>query len=211
MKILKVNPKNPEPHIIEEAAKVIRAGGIIIYPADTCYGIGGDATSSVVIEHIQRFKGRESHKPFSVIMRDRDMIKKYAILDENTERIITHYLPGPYTFALLTKNFDKWPYNSIWIRMPRYPILQALSDRLPMPYITTSANISGEPPAYSVPEIEKSLLSYEGLTVVPDLILDAGPIEKKLPSTIVKLTEWPPIIIRQGDAPFDPTDPKLAQ
>lgn len=202
MRILDINPRNPEPEIINEAAKVVAGGGILIYPTDTCYGIGGDATSTQAIHKIQQLKSREAHKPFSVIVRDLPMIHKYAILDETGEAVLRHYLPGQYTFALLTKNFNQWPYNSIWVRMPNYAVTQALAEALPMPYITTSANISGEPPAYSIEELEQSLLSDEGLTVVPDLILNAGPIPHNPPSTIVNLTVWPPKIIRQGGVTF---------
>lgn len=202
MKILHINPKNPEPEVIKEAAQVLTGGGILIYPTDTCYGIGGDATSKHVIQAVQRLKGREAHKPFSVIVRDVPMLQQYAIVDQASESILHHYLPGQYTFALLTKNFAHWPYNSIWIRMPNYPVTQALAEAVPMPYITTSANISGEPPAYSIEELENSLLSNDNLTIVPDLILDAGPIPRNPPSTIVDLTIWPPKIIRQGGVDF---------
>lgn len=202
MEILKVNPDNPEPAVIAKAVEVIRSGGVVIYPTDTCYGIGGDATAPSVIDKIKAMKGRPAHKPFSVIMRDRNMINSFAIIDSEIEKILAHYLPGPYTFALLTKNLRKWPYNSIWIRMPRFEVTRTIAECLPMPYLTTSANLSGEPPAYSVEELNDTLLNPELVTIIPDLVLDAGPLPKNPPSTIVDLTVLPPKIIREGGATF---------
>lgn len=205
MKILKVNLEKPEPGVVEEAVQVMREGGVIVYPADTCYGIGCDPTNTFAMEKLYSIKLRDREKGVSLTVRDIKMIKEFgmASLDEQAEEILRKYFPGPFTFLLVNTNFKYCPQSAVAVRVPDHALMGALSKNFNAPYTTTSANISGEPPAYSVAEMEEKLLNPEFLINVPDLVLDGGELPRNPPSTIVDLTSWPPKVVRQGAATFN--------
>ncbi|MBI4175075.1 threonylcarbamoyl-AMP synthase [Candidatus Berkelbacteria bacterium] len=202
MQTVSVNAEHPDPDILAEAAEIILAGGIVIHPTDTCYGIAVDSTNPRALARLAELKKRPLHPPPSVVVPDIDYLKKICLVDERIEAILDAYLPGPYTFILVNLDQRILSYPSIGIRIPDYRFLLALADRLPVPYTTTSANLTGQPAAYSLAAIEKTLLNSDVVSVLPDLILDAGPLPQRPPSTIVDLRGWPPSIIRQGGRPF---------
>jgi L-threonylcarbamoyladenylate synthase len=175
----------------------------VIYPTDTTYGIGVDPTNPIAMDKLIRLKGRDIAKGVSLVISDHSQIEKVAVTDPRLEQILERFLPGPYSFLLINKNFTYCPLSAVMIRIPDYPVTQALADLIKTPFTTTSANFSGEPPAYSMADLEDSLLNPERMVVIPDLIMDGGPLAKNQPSTIVNLTSWPPTIIRQGAAEFN--------
>jgi len=105
MKIIKINPNKPESHVIEETLEVLRSGGVIIYPTDTCYGLGADMTNIFAIEKIYRIKDRENRKPLSMIVKDIDQLEKYALVESHKKEVLQKYLPGSYTFILLNIDY----------------------------------------------------------------------------------------------------------
>lgn len=197
MKIIKINPKNPHSDIIEEAVETLRQGGVLVYPTDTCYGLGVDMTNIFAVEKIYRIKGREHHKPLSMIVRNLDQLQKYALLEAGPKGILEKNLPGPFTFIMLNLDYRTFKQPTIGIRIPDYKITQMISKRFHQPYATTSANRSGNLPCYSVSCILKELENSETL---PGLILDAGTLSQNPPSTVVDLTKDNPLIIREGKA-----------
>lgn len=200
MKIIKVNPKNPHKETIEEAAEIIRQGGVIVYPTDTCYGLGADISNIFALEKIYRIKGRDSRKPLSIIVKNISYIEKIALVEAQSKEILKKYLPGPYTFIMLNLDYQHFKYPSIAIRIPQYKITQMISEKFHLPYATTSANISGLAPCYNVAEI---IQQFKKNKFMPDLILDAGALPNVLPSTIVDLTKKTPQIMRVGAGEFE--------
>ena len=203
MQVLKIDPTKPPLAAVHTAAETLRAGGICIYPTDTSYGIGVDPTNPIAMEKLLRMKGREVSKGVSLIVKNHEAIEQVAIVDTRQKRLLEHYLPGPYSFLLINKNFAYCPLSAVMIRIPANPLTSALAETFLFPYTTTSANFSGEPPAYTMDELEQTLFDPERMVVIPDLVLDGGPLAKNPPSTIVDLTNWPPKILRQGEASFE--------
>jgi len=194
MKILKINPLKPESKIISEAASILKLGGIIVYPTDTCYGLGADITNAVALRKIFRIKERD-RKGISMIVRDIDLVDKYAEIDNNRKNIMKKYFPGAVTFVLLNIKYQEIKMNTVAFRIPDYKITKALLKKIGFPLTTTSANISGKNVCYSIGEVLKQ---FKNKNIQPDLILDAGNLKKNLPSTVVDLISWPPRILRQG-------------
>lgn len=196
MKILKVNPNRPQKKVIEEAVKVLKLGGSLVYPSDTCYALGVDMTNEIAVKKIYKIKGRNFNKPVSVIVRNISQIKKLADIDDKKLKLLKKYYPGPVTFLLLNTNFKIFEFNSVGFRIPDYKLIKMISEKVDFPYASTSANISGMEACYSIDELLKQ---FDKQKYHPDLVLDGGVLPKNLPSTVVDIVNWPPKIIRQGE------------
>ncbi len=203
MKVLQIDPRQPDASIIKEAARILRRGGVIIYPTDTCYGIGADARNPRARERIVKMKQRDESKKFSIIVKDIELIEKIAFVDDEQREILRHYLPGQFTFVLMNADLSILNKNTLGIRIPDNIVTQSIADAFDSPFISTSANIVGQPTLYTYPEINDDFLQLIDPENLPDLVLDAGVLPKNPPSTVVNLVKNPPVIIRQGAAPFD--------
>lgn len=207
MRIIKINPKNPSLKTIKIAAKALKKGGVIIYPTDTIYGIGVNALDKNAINKVYKIKERPNNKPLSAVVNDINMAKKYCIIGKMQEEIFSALLPGAFTLVFPGKISKKSNIltirdGTLSIRIPDYKITALLSKELKIPFTATSANISGLPGSGDIMEVLKQLginkknpnLSRKlGI----DLVLDAGVLPKKNPSTIIDLTGDKPKIIRK--------------
>jgi len=201
MKILKVDPENlrESEEAIVEAAKVMLAGGTAVFPTDTVYGLGCDATNENAIRKIFKLKNRAADKPLAIVVRDLDMAKKVAFVDARLERALDLIFPGAITVilwrrhklpAVLTANKE-----TIGLRIPDYKLTYLLSENMGRPYVATSANLSKEPATTKIGQVVKY---FEKSFVKPDLILDAGDLKFSEPSTVLDLTVPKPKIVRIG-------------
>lgn len=203
MKVIKVDPNKPEPKLINQIVAILQRGGTFIYPTDTCYGLGGDARNPRVKTKIAKLKNRPADKKFSVVVKDILMAKEVGYINEKQEQILKRYLPGPFTFLVPNADYEILKSNSIGLRIPDYPITQAIANSLNEPFITTSANISGGENPYSCFMLDQGILnSKQDSQDLPDIIIDAGELPNVPASTIVDLTTEPYKIIRQGGGEF---------
>jgi len=201
MKILKVNPENlrESEEAIIEAAKIMLAGGTIVFPTDTVYGLGCDATNEEAVKKIFKIKGRSEAKPLAVIVRDIEMAKKVATVERKIERAMGIIWPGAVTVILWRKY--KLPEiltareQTIGLRIPDYKLTHLLSENMGRPYVATSANISGQQATIKISEVIKY---FEKNIYKPDLILDAGDLKFCEPSTVLDLSGEKPKIVRIG-------------
>ena len=175
--------------IIQRAVSVLRRDGIIVYPTDTIYGLGGDAFSDIAIERVYEAKSRLRGKPVSIAVSDFEMLACVAYIDERAMGFINRFLPGPVTVILKAKGCvpDELTGGTglIGIRWPDHEIALAIIRELDAPITATSANISGEISPRRVSEVN----------VRNDLIVDGGELPGT-PSTVVDLTTKE--IIRPG-------------
>ena len=180
---------------LEKAVKIIKKGGVIVYPTDTCYGIGCDATNPLAIEKIFQIKGREKDKPLPLIASSIKMIEKYVFLEE---RAIKLFKAFPGISVALRKKGNVIPdivnKEKLAFRIPSNEISKKLSELSDKPIISTSANRSGDPSPYSIEEVKSSLNEF--LEEI-DLFIDSGVLDKNPPSTIVDLVDG--IIGRVGN------------
>jgi L-threonylcarbamoyladenylate synthase len=196
MKIININLKKPSTDVIKKAVEVLKSGGILVYPTDTCYGLGVDPRNKKALQKLLELKGRLLSKKISVIVPDLKMLKKICFVNQKQEEILRKYLPGPFTFILFKKKAKK---ETLGIRIPDCLITQMLAEEFGFPYTTTSANLSGQKECYDIGCV---LSQFKNKKIKPDLILDAGKLSKNPPSTVVDLTCFPPRVLRKGSAVF---------
>jgi len=205
MNIVKINPDIPDKKVITGAVKIIKQGGVVMYPTDTAYGLAADIEGGAGIENIFKIKGRIKQKTLPLIAGSRAMADKYVNWTPMGKKMAQKFWPGPLTLVLESQIIDLESkisrkhiikQSKIAIRVPDNKIAQMISRKLGRPITSTSANISNYPECYSVAEFLNQAIGNKWL---PDLILDAGKLPKRKPSTIVDATKDQIIVIRKGE------------
>ena len=178
---------------IDLAVDVIKSSGLVIYPTETSYGLGCDATNENAIKKLYKIKKR--NKPISIIVADLKMAKKYCIIDDYTKKIIKKFMPGPLTLIVKKKNLpDILSKETIAFRISSNKIATELSKKSGKPITSTSANISGLSSIYSINKLKKTFDKKV------DLIIDAGNLKKRKASTIYDIKKRK--FLRIGDIIF---------
>lgn len=195
---LKIYEENPNPKEIEKVVKVLKQGGLIIYPTDTVYGLGCDITNIKALERVAKIKGVKLEKAnFSFICHDLSNLSDYVKqIDTSVFKILKRTLPGPYTFVLPGARTLPLPFKkkkTVGIRIPANNITLEIVKKLGNPIISTSIYDEDEIIEYTTdPEL---ILEKWGSLV--DLVIDGG-YGGNEPSTIIDLSEETPVIIREG-------------
>ncbi|MEK6859905.1 MAG: L-threonylcarbamoyladenylate synthase [Nanoarchaeota archaeon] len=161
----------------EQIIQEIKKGRIFIYPTDTIYGLGCDATNIKAVEKIKEIKQRDKDKPLSIIAPSINWIKENLIIDCDLDK----YLPGPYTIILKKKNPNFLSHvsnkESLGVRIPNHEFTRKIQESN-LPFITTSVNLSGEPFITKISDINPDILEQV------EHIIDYGELNGK-PSTII--------------------------
>ncbi|MDH5378804.1 MAG: L-threonylcarbamoyladenylate synthase [Gammaproteobacteria bacterium] len=192
-----IHPENPQPRLIAQAAAIVRSGGVIVYPTDSCYAIGCHVGDKAAVERIRRIRKLSAQHNFTLICRDLSELSVYAKVNNPAYRLIRNLTPGPYTFILpATNEVPRRLLNpkrkTIGLRLPGHNIAQALLESLGEPLMSTSMILPGDEFASGNPfEIRNSV----GTQV--DLIIDGGHCGIE-PTTIIDLTTDQPQVIREG-------------
>jgi L-threonylcarbamoyladenylate synthase len=195
--VLKTSAIKPDLKAIDQAVKVLYKGGLIVYPTDTAYGLGGNALDIKVIKKVYETKGRDHKKPTHIIVKDWKMIKEISKPSIHARLLFDNYFPGPLTVILrkdkrvpniLTSNL-----KTIGIRIPDCAVTKLISEKVYFPYTTPSANRSRGNTPYSIKEVANEI----DLNKI-DLVIDCGTLAKTKPSTIIDLTTKPPKVLRDG-------------
>jgi L-threonylcarbamoyladenylate synthase len=172
---------------VVKALKVVQDGGIILYPTDTIWGIGCDATNTKAIERIYKLKQRDEAKSMIILLDTENKLESYISevnplaydLIEYAENPLTLVMPGAKNISPALISSD----GSVGIRISKHPFCQQLIQRLRKPLVSTSANISGKPSPQYFGQIASEII--EGVDYVVDI--DQYDMEIKTPSTIMKL------------------------
>ncbi|HUH50544.1 MAG TPA: L-threonylcarbamoyladenylate synthase [Flavobacterium sp.] len=196
--LIKIYPENPNEKEIAKVVKILKNGGLVIYPTDTVYGLGCDITNTKALEKIARIKGIKLEKAnFSFVCCDLKNISDYVRqIDTPTFKILKRALPGPYTFILpgnnnLPKEFKK--KTTVGIRVPDNNIAIELVRQLGNPIVSTSIYDEDEVLEYTTdPE-----LIFEKWQNIVDVVIDGGYGSNEA-STVIDLSQGDPIIIREG-------------
>jgi tRNA threonylcarbamoyl adenosine modification protein (Sua5/YciO/YrdC/YwlC family) len=201
--IIKIYPDKPSEAAIAKVVKVLKDGGLVIYPTDTVYGLGCDITNSRALEKIAKIKGVKLEKAnFSFICHDLSNLSDYVKqIDTSTFKLLKRALPGPYTFILpgnnnLPKEFKK--KTTVGIRVPDNSIALEIVRQLGNPIVSTSILDEDEVIEYTTdPE-----LIFEKWQNLVDLVIDGG-YGDNIGSTIIDLSGDEPIVIREGKGSLD--------
>jgi L-threonylcarbamoyladenylate synthase len=190
------------PEAVTKAAEVLRAGGVILYPTDTLYGLGADALSDEAVAKVKAIKGRDEKKPIHAIVVDVEMAARYGNVDEKAFALACAYLPGPLTLILKKKDgIDTGigkDMETFGIRIPDSPFCIELTRAFGGAVTTTSANAAGAVPERNV---EKILGQLGEKAQMIDLVIDADELPERLPSTIVDVSSGETKVLREGAIP----------
>ena len=196
-KVIRMNPQELDMEGIREAGEILRQGGLVAFPTETVYGLGGNGLDPQASAKIYRAKGRPSDNPLIIHIADMEDLEKIVKeVPESAKKLASVYWPGPLT--MIFQKSDIVPYettggmDTVAVRMPDHPLAQALI-RAGGGYVAApSANTSGRPSPTMASHVEEDL---DGKI---DMILDGGPVGIGLESTIVDFTEEIPTILRPG-------------
>ena len=210
MEVMHLDGTNRE-HLANRAAEVLRAGGVVLYPTDTLYGLGADALSDAAVAKIYAIKVREEKKPIHAIAADIEMVSRYAQLSDIGAVLAKNFWPGALTLLFKKKQgVDSGiakDIETIGFRIPDNEFCIALAREFGGPITATSANRSGEQPQRNIEAILKQLAagSYSNVlqktAIGIDLIVDAGELPARMPSTVVDVSADKPMILREGAIP----------
>lgn len=195
--IIKITPGRHDSRMIKKVASAIRKGKIVVYPTETCYGLGTNALNKKAVGKIYAIKRRLTKSNISVIVHCLKTAKRYGVIDELAKRLVKKFMPGPLTLIVKRKIvFPKSTNKDFVFRVSKGVVASKLAKEAKTPITATSANTHGEPPIYSGKEIIKQVAGKV------DIILDAGKLKKIKPSTIIDLRDGPPKLIRKGPIQF---------
>jgi tRNA threonylcarbamoyl adenosine modification protein (Sua5/YciO/YrdC/YwlC family) len=195
--LIEIHPRNPQPRLIARAADVVRAGGVIVYPTDSCYALGCRIGEKAALDRIRMIRRVDDKHHFTLVCRDLSEIATYARVDNIAYRLLKSLTPGPYTFIVQgTKQVPRRLMHpkrrAIGIRVPDTPIVRDLLAELDQPILSSTLILPGdERPLDDMYDIR------EHMAHCVDLIIDGGACGVE-PTTVVDMTAEPPQVLRRG-------------
>ena len=192
-----IHPVNPQERLISQAADIIRAGGVVVYPTDSAYALGCRLDDKEALIRIQRIRQLDKKHHMTLLCRDLSEIATYAWVDNPVYRLLKSHTPGPYTFLLratreVPRRLQHPKRKTIGIRVPDCKIALALLDELNEPLMTTSMILPHQEYTFSNPEDIREAVENQ-----VDLIIDGG-MGGLEPTTIIDLSGDKPVIRRIG-------------
>lgn len=196
-RLIEIHPKDPQPRLIREAAGIMRAGGIVVYPTDSCYALGCHIGDKAAMERIARIRQTDKHHHFTLVCRDLSEIAKYARVNNQQYRTLKAFTPGAYTFILgatreTPKRLQHPRRSTIGIRVPDHVIPRLILTELGEPIMSSTLLLPGEDlPMTDAREIQDRLLHQV------DAVIDGGNCGLE-PTSVIDLAGPAPVIARRG-------------
>lgn len=190
-----------EAKAVRKTADVVEAGGLVVFPSDTVYGLAVDPTNQEAVDKLLAFKERWTGKAISVAVADEEMARDYVELSETAESIFANLLPGPFTVICqgkhrVAKGIEA-ENGTLGIRLPDNEFMRKTVRVLGKPMTATSANLSGRSPHYSIEGFMATLSARKRKMI--DLVVDGGKLPRRKPSTVIDATEPEIKVLRRGD------------
>ncbi|HEU4532340.1 MAG TPA: L-threonylcarbamoyladenylate synthase [Steroidobacteraceae bacterium] len=195
--LFEIHPQTPQLRLVRRAAEIIRGGGVIVYPTDSCYALGCHLGDKDAMERIRRIREADRHHHFTLVCRDLSEISRYARVDNSQYRLLRKFTPGPFTFLLkATRETPKRLQNprrrSIGIRVPDHPVPQLLLSELSAPIMSSTLLLPGDEVAMTDAREIRERLEHQ-----VDVVLDGGNCGVE-PTTVIDLSGDAPVLVRQG-------------
>ena len=192
-----VHPVNPEARLIKRAVEIIRGGGVIAYPTDSCYALGCHIGDNAAMQRIRRIRGADERHHFTLMCRDLSEIGLYAKVDNVQYRLLKAHTPGSYTFILratreLPRRLAHPKRSTIGVRVPDHALTHALLTQLAEPLLSSTLILPEDDAPLNDPDEIRARLEH-----VVDLIIDGGSCGIR-PTTVIDLSEADPILVRVG-------------
>ncbi len=198
-----LHPVNPQWRAVRRAADIVREGGVIAYPTDSCYALGCHINDKNALERMRRIRRADRHHHFTLVCANLHEVGRYARLDTWQFRLLKACVPGPYTFILQAtretpRRLQHERRRTIGVRIPDHPVPQMLLQELGEPLLSATLIMPNDPfPLTDGPEIR------ERLDNEIDAVLDGGNCGVE-PTTVVDLSVSPPVVVREGKGKLAP-------
>lgn len=200
MKILKLSDFNQR-KIVDEIVKSLGRGELVIFPTETTYGAGVDATNQRAVDKLLSYKTRREGKPLSIAVPNLALAEQYVEVNETARKFYQTFLPGPFTIISQSKHQTaqgvESEFGTLGVRIPDYQLVLEFLQIFGKPVTATSANASGKKRPYSIADLLANLSEKQKKLI--DLVIDAGELPHNQPSTIIDTTLSAPVTLRQGD------------
>ena len=208
--VIKIDPEDIDLEKIKRAAEIIKKGGIVAFPTETVYGLAADFSNKQAVNRIFEVKKRPKDKPLTVQIQDITSLEELTCdIPAFAYQLMSKFWPGPLTLVLPARPGCPWvggparpsvsgaggkakEKRTIGVRIPDNKIARDLIKESKTPLVVPSANLSGEPAAKTAEEL---LQTFDGLI---EMVIDSGPVELGVTSTVVDLTFFPYRILREG-------------
>ncbi len=192
-----LHPTHPEARLVKRAVDIVRKGGLIAYPTDSCYALGCHIGDKSAMERIRRVRGVDDRHHFTLVCRDLSDIGTFAKVNNAQYRLLKAHTPGSYTFILeatreLPRRLAHPKRATVGVRVPEHPVTQALLTELNEPLLSSTLMLPGDENPLNDAEAIRARLEHE-----VDLILDGGVCGIE-PTTVIDLSGAEPILIRKG-------------
>jgi tRNA threonylcarbamoyl adenosine modification protein (Sua5/YciO/YrdC/YwlC family) len=192
-----IHPTHPQPRLIRQAADIVRAGGVIVYPTDSCYALGCHIGDKAAAERLRRIRQVDETHHFTLVCRDLSEIANFARVDNTQYRLLKHATPGAYTFILdasreVPRRLAHPKRRTIGLRVPQHVIAHALLEELGEPLLSTTLLLPDlDDPLNDAEEIR------DRLEHLVELVIDGGPCGLT-PTTVVDMSQGEPEVLRVG-------------
>jgi tRNA threonylcarbamoyl adenosine modification protein (Sua5/YciO/YrdC/YwlC family) len=197
-----VHPENPQPRLIRAAVDIIRKGGVVAYPTDSCYALGCHIGDKGAMERLRRIRDVDERHHFTLVCRNLSEVGQFAKVDNLQYRLIRANTPGSYTFILrATRDLPRrllTPRHTIGVRIPNHPVALALLEELNEPLLSSTMIL----PAHGQPLNDAHDIRHH-LEHQLDLVIDSGPCNGEV-TTVVDLSGDAPRLVREGRGDIRP-------
>ncbi len=192
-----IHPGSPQQRLISRAVAIIRGGGVIVYPTDSCYALGCYIGDKSAMQRIRRIRRVGPRHDFTFVCRDLSELSTYAKIDNPAYRLLKACTPGPYTFILkatheVPRRLQNPRRKTIGLRVPDHPVTRMLLDSLGEPLMSSTLILPGEDSPMADPQEMRTRLNDQ-----VDLVIDGGSCGLK-PTTVIDLMEETPRVLRRG-------------
>ena len=197
-----LHPTHPQARLVRRAAEIVRGGGLIAYPTDSCYALGCHLGDAKALERLRRVRGVDQRHHLTLVCRDLSEIATYAIVDNVQYRLLKAATPGSYTFILratreVPRRLMHPKRKTIGVRVPAHAVAQALLAELNEPMLSATLTLPGDAsPPSGLGEV-RARLEHD-----LDLMLDSGPCGTE-PTTVIDLSADQPVVLRKGRGPLE--------
>jgi tRNA threonylcarbamoyl adenosine modification protein (Sua5/YciO/YrdC/YwlC family) len=194
---LQLHPVSPQLRFVRQAAEVLRSGGIIVYPTDSCYALGCHIGDKNALQRVSDIRETDRHHHYTLVCRDLSEVAKYALVDNWQYRLLRAYTPGPYTFILKAsretpRRLKHERRGTIGLRVPDHRVTAMLLEELGEPIMSSTLLLPNE----ELPRTDAREV-YELLGKRVDLVLDGGNCGL-VPTSVIDLSGDRPVVLRSG-------------
>ena len=198
-----LHPEHPQPRLINQAAEILRSGGLAAIPTDAAYSLVGVTGHAPLLDRIRRIRGVDERHHFTLMCRDLSEIAKFARVDNVQFRLLKSATPGSYTFILegtkeLPRRLLHPKRKTIGLRVPDHPLVLALLEALDEPLLSSTLILPGEEESLSDSDEIRERLEKQ-----LDLVMDVGACGQEM-TTVINLTEGEPQLVRAGRGSLEP-------